>query len=437
MGDLNKNKIDNIVLSFIYILVGLSKLVPSLGVIPVLSVIVGIVYCAYRGVLYKLAPIFIFFDNIILYFAGVAVEDIFCAVYIAIFLLRSSKLKTNASTALLVYFICYSLFVVLQHNMMLSIRIILSLVYLIVLIMDLSKRETCTKFCKWYTVAFLAATIYGIGNYLEGSQNELYSVYRYTITFTDPNYAGMFASAALYIAVFLKNEFRPFGRYFIIAVSAISILMTVSSSALMVNALILLIIAAFTISHQRKPNLKGIVRFLLFVLVAFAVLSYAVKIFPGIAETFDRFVGKIDLAQTGNIGKATTARSDIWARHLDYFWNQDSVMKSLFGGNYLTDRGFDKTIFSTVSHNVYVDSLICFGLIGTLFYVIFILYRLIKKIRKFSSSPYNKLSFVLMLLWFFYSFILSMFPFWGFLLFLLNDFGNEEGGTGEVILYRN
>lgn len=134
---------------------------------------------------------------------------------------------------------------------------------------------------------------------------------------------------------------------------------------------------------------------------------------------------KILQFQNGGIDDATTERSIIWKEHLEFFWNQDNFLQILFGGNYLTDRGMDYSKFSIVSHQVYIDALICFGVVGTVVYIMFIFRMLIKKWNSRKLSNTNQLSFVLLLLWIIYSFVLSMFPFWGFMLFLMIDIRNE------------
>lgn len=206
--------------------------------------------------------------------------------------------------------------------------------------------------------------------------------------------------------------------------SIISILITISSSALIANAGIIAILY-FSGMGNRKVSVSTVGKVIACIIAGVLLLNWAYDVFPGVERTFSRFAEKIMQLNAGGIDSATTDRSVLWKEHLDFFWNQDNLIRILFGGNYLTDRGMDYSKFSVVSHQVYVDALICFGLVGTVLYIVYIVHQLIRKWKVRRVSDENRLSFALTLLWMFYSFILSMFPFWGFMVFLMTDIRNE------------
>lgn len=117
---------------------------------------------------------------------------------------------------LLAGFCLYCVFIVSAYSLQTAIAIILSFLALAFLLEELSDYNKWIKFCKWYIVALLAATLYGIGNYIDGISSNIYSTFRYTVTFTDSNYAGFFLSAGLYMAFFLKKELNAWIRWFVI-----------------------------------------------------------------------------------------------------------------------------------------------------------------------------------------------------------------------------
>ena len=414
----------NVVLAAVYLIVGASKLFPALNMLSIFMVFGGILYCAWQNQFFKLAPLFIFFNSSILYYAGTAIVDVYFAAYIVIHILKKPLVSVGAHHLILAGFSLYCICVVSAFRFSTAISIVISFFALAILIEELRNRIIWVQFCKWYIVALLSATLYGIGNYSEGISNSLYSTFRYTVTFTDPNYAGFFLSVGLYMALFLKRELRSWIRYSVICVSIISILMTISSSALIANAGIIVILY-FSGMGNRKVSVSAIGKVIICIIAGALLLNWAGDVFPGVERTFSRFAEKIVQLNDGGIASATTDRSILWKEHLNYFWSQDSLIQILFGGNYLTDRGMDYSKFSVVSHQVYVDALICFGLVGTALYIVYIIYQLIGKWKVRMTSDENILSFTLTLLWILYSFILSMFPFWGFMVFLMKDVRNE------------
>lgn len=414
----------NAVIAVVYLTVGASKLFPVLNIVSIYMVLGGVLYCAWRNQFFKLAPLFIFFNSSILYYAGTALVDVYFVAYIVIRIMKKPLVRLGRHHIVLVGFASYCICVISAFSFSTAIAIILSFFALAILIEELSDRAIWVQFCKWYIVALFSATLYGIGNYIEGISNSLYSTFRYTATFTDPNYAGFFLSAGLYMALFLKRELSKWIRYSVICVSIISILITISSSALIANAGIIAILY-FSGMGNRKVSVSAVGKVIACIIAGVLLLNWAYDVFPGVERTFSRFAEKIMQLNAGGIDSATTDRSVLWKEHLDFFWNQDNLIRILFGGNYLTDRGMDYSKFSVVSHQVYVDALICFGLVGTVLYIVYIVHQLIRKWKVRRVSDENKLSFALTLLWIFYSFILSMFPFWGFMVFLMTDIRNE------------
>ena len=49
-------------------------------------------------------------------------------------------------------------------------------------------------------------------------------------------------------------------------------------------------------------------------------------------RSFERFEQKVELLKSGELGSATTERSDIWKKHFTIFWESKSPIKILIGG---------------------------------------------------------------------------------------------------------
>ena len=247
----------NAVLAVVYLTVGVSKLFPVLNIVSIYMVLGEVLYCAWRNQFFKLAPQFIFFNSSILYYAGTALVDVYFVAYIVIHIIKKPLVRLGSYHIVLAGFVSYCICVISAFSFSTAIAIIISFFALAILIEELSDRAIWVQFCKWYIIALFSATLYGIGNYIDGISNSLYSTFRYTATFTDPNYAGFFLSAGLYMALFLKRELGQWIRYSVICVSIISILITISSSALIANAGIIAILY-FSGMGNRKVSVSTV-----------------------------------------------------------------------------------------------------------------------------------------------------------------------------------
>ena len=238
------------------------------------------------------------------------------------------------------------------------------------------------------------------------------------LAFTDPNYAGMFLSIGLYIVLFsnVKNEFLK--KLLLIAIVS-EILITMSSTAILCNLILLIILILDNLIRviqqgTQKISAKELLGYAIAFAGIIAAIIYIQKTNNSImADSINRFIQKITGMNSG-LSESTTGRSDVWANHLQIFEEKTGVLKRLFGGFFITDRGVDSRYFTIVSHEVYVDSLLCFGVVGTMIYVLTILKQLISKWMSRNISNEHKQIFCIVVIWLIYSFGLSMFPFWGF-----------------------
>lgn len=420
----NKNSILNIIILTTYLLVSLLAIYPTMQQYVCILILFIIGYLSYKDKLYKIAPLFIFFNSSILYYEGIAIVDIYFFFYILEKLFRKSTIKKKSMHNMFIIFILYTVLVVFFNNSMLSLEIMLSLIFLLLFLNDILNRRVWHEFCYSYIITMLFAILYGVFNqyFMQNTDENI----RFLMAFTDPNYAGMFLSIGLYITIFKKDIFSTIFRFFIIVICLIAIFATVSSTALLCNIIILLILLLDVLSSYEGIYIL-LTKYLIVFTVIVCILFYLQSLhIPLIDRTFERFIDKINMFSSGSIENATTGRSDVWKEHLNYFWNQNNIFHFLFGGNYLTDRGFDISKFSIVSHQVYIDSLLTFGIVGTIMYVISIIKQLFIKFIRRTENCDTKIIFIISLIWLIYSFGLSMFPFWGFIFFLYVNIESKE-----------
>ena len=108
-------------------------------------------------------------------------------------------------------------------------------------------------------MGIFSATIYGIKNYMDalaGVAFEGESV-RYTLSFMDPNYAGLFLSIGLYMLILLKDNFRLMEKIVGVTICIVSILLTISSSAILCKLLLLLLFLNYFLNGFKEYQYKG------------------------------------------------------------------------------------------------------------------------------------------------------------------------------------
>lgn len=418
---------EGIITILLYVFVGMTKAVPEFSMVANMAAVLVLLYLTYKDKLLFAAPLFLFFNSSILYYYGVAVADIFFALFILNEIVRRPKIKVKYIHIIFIIFCVYSLFVVSAFNKMLSIEIILIYLFVIFLLQHVSNQKKWDEFAFWYLVGLFAASIYGLSSWTENMA--LGATRRYMLAFTDPNYAGMFLSIGFYLVYCKKNISRILKVSLMMAIG-IEILLTMSSTAILCNILVLSLLMVdkgINIIRNKAYSIKlrTIAAIGIFFLMGMLAVSYIQKN-PDtiIADSVDRFVQKVSNIGSG-MGDATTGRSDIWKEHLLFFENQDSMIKKILGGNFVTDRGVDRQFFKIVSHEVYIDSLLCFGIVGTLIYIGAIIKQLFYKWKNRHCSDMNRQIWCIAVIWLVYSFGLSMFPFWGFAFMLFVNPSNE------------
>ena len=419
---------DIIIYALSYIAVSIIAIVPSITNYVDLFVLAVLLYAAYKDDLVCMTPMFLFFNSTILYYNGVAISDVLFAVFIVNEVLRRPRIDKKNLHIVFLFFIIYAVVVVSDFNVMLSVEITLIYIFVIFLLQNVYDENNWKKFTVWYLVGLFSASLYGLVSWTNNISSGV--TRRFMLAFTDPNYAGMFLSIGLYIVLFSDAKNGLLKKLLLIAIVS-EILITMSSTAILCNLILIMILMIDNLIKVIKQRSQKIsTNQLLGYAAAFAVIIAAIICIQKannsiMADSINRFVQKITGMNAG-LSESTTGRSDVWAKHLKIFEEKSGILKKLFGGFFITDRGVDPRYFTIVSHEVYVDSLLCFGVIGTMIYVLTILKQLISKWTLRSVSNEHKQIFCIVVIWLIYSFGLSMFPFWGFSFMLFVTIRDER-----------
>lgn len=398
------------------------------GIIPTMLQAIGIlglaVLSVFTGEIYLLYPIMLFYGNHFGLVAGISVMRLYTLLFFVITLMGSSSVKIRAKQLLVfVIFVVYCVVVIMPDNFRRAIFAVLDMVCIILLIERYLRKPAClTRFFYVYVMCAFAA--YLTGTRLEGLQAKEYvglawvSMVRNMATFEDPNYMGYFYTGAIFATLSLKL-FSPKWRIIIIVALYAILLTSLSLSTIILNVVLWMIYLAVT----KLVNFKTLA--IILVICALVLMGYAYAVdHPDtwvIGSLAVRISTRLEQLALGNYGDATSARSSLPVRHLEYFVDQP-VYKMLIGMNAASTIKMDLDGITAAAHSEYVDWLLNVGLIGTavmLYYVVSGTWKLLQKYRKNMYDRHTLCMLMVKLVWICYAFTLTLYGDYRFMLFFL------------------
>lgn len=368
--------------------------------------------------LYLAFPFVIFYNSLYGLFLGVSVSRIYTLLAIASFLLKISYKSTMKIKPLipLVVYALYLIVVMMPIRMLSAVYLFLDIVCCFIIISELvNKTDALKLFFKIYTVLSLISFFTGIvvQNFLDG-EYEVYS--RFMATFEDPNYMGFFFTIAIFSLVTLKL-FDARIRVIIIVSLYIMIFTSLSMTAIVVNAILWL----FYLFITKKLRLRILFFIILTILIVISLYNYSLEnpdtpIFGDLAA---RISEKLESASAGNIGDATTGRTDLAKQHWEYYINS-SILNIIFGGIPVNSRYLHPD-FSAAAHNEYIDMLLNIGIIGTFIMLGYFLSMFYSHLKKYKKTMEDTDLFLVIskVIWACYAMTLTVFLDYRFILFFL------------------
>ena len=241
------------------------------------------------------------------------------------------------------------------------------LVYLI-LLKVLEKADLFRKFLYVFLMGGVASGIYGWFNPdvsvdINISGAGVHTVNRNFGALNDSNFAGIFYSLCIIGTIALKGipKLVKAGLTFIFLVL---ILQTASLSAL----LVLFMLFCFYIILKYRIKSVFILSGVFLIGIVVLALLLAIPQFRQldmIAGLIIRIEEKLSYIPRGRWDLLTTDRTALWSEALKLFANK-SIWGKLIGGSVITIVATDYSAFPAAIHNSYLQSLLNFGIIGTI-----------------------------------------------------------------------
>ena len=312
-----------------------------------------------------------------------------------------------------------ALFVFLMHsifatgrfeNMRIGLNVIIDVVLVyIVLLKTLENDNLMRKFMFAFMLGGVASGIYGWTNdsftkNINISGAGAQTVSRNFGALSDANFAGLFYSLCIVCSITLKN-LKLWIRGIFLALFAIMLLQTASLSALLITGV--LTVFYIILKFRRKSVLilsAAVIVGIVGITVILAVPQ--LREIPAISGLIIRITEKLSYIPRGRWDLLTTDRSAIWGEAIGIFMNK-SLWGQLIGGSVITVMVIDKSIISIACHNSYIQSILNFGIVGTVIIYIPLLTVFCYRLFKHFSMPkgYEKEDIKMLQLIFTFAFI--------------------------------
>ena len=205
--------------------------------------------------------------------------------------------------------------------------------------------------------------IWGIIRVQNGDAATLYLQSQYPIrastTIGTDRSCMLFCTAMIYPIFYMKQSVW---RVLLIIALVVANLLTISITAIVCLGLFSVVIFYDRIKNARS-NKKYAIILLVMVLVAAIVYAYNYKTGLSVVDNITTRLHNIfSIAESGDLAKATTGRTDIASWYLDIF-NESGLFHQLFGNANI--GYYSEYAFTNFSHNTYLDMLLYFGIIPT------------------------------------------------------------------------
>lgn len=350
-----------------------------------------IMLCLLNENFYLYAALFLYMRYKML-FGGSPVYRIYSYLVVLRFLWEfpKSKFRVTYLPAILV-FAFHSIFAVGPINMRLGLNIIVDVMIIYIVIMKVSEDDRLMrKFLLAYLLGGVCSGVYGFTaadvvkhTYVSGA---ISTVTRNFGALNDANYAGLFYNMAIMTALFLKNLKLPL-RLAFAAFFLFLLLQTVSLSGMITLAA--MSVFAIILRFRRKSLPILLIAFFGGGLLLAVLLSIPrFRQISAVSSLIIRVAEKLHYIKIGRWNQLTTERVQLWSSALSIFRSK-TIWGKLFGGSVITlDLIYTKLrSHGRACHQAYIQSLVNFGIIGTLLVYIPLIAVFLHRLNLHFSRP--------------------------------------------------
>ncbi len=237
----------------------------------------------------------------------------------------------------------------------------------------------------------------------------------------DSNFAGLFYSLCILCSIVVRGIPKIL-RIVFLALFAVMLLQTASLSALLILGVFSVFLVILKFRGRAVPIL--LVGFVVGAVGLVLLLSIpAFRQIDAIAGLIIRVEEKLSYIPRGRWDLLTTDRSAIWGE-ISTVFAKKGLWGKLVGGSVITVYALDTSITSMACHNSYLQSIMNFGILGTIMIYVPILsvfvwrlYQHFSKKSGYGNEDIKMLQLVFMLGFIVFGFSVDFFVDWPFMLF--------------------
>lgn len=379
-----KTSIEWVVLIFIALCSLLTGVVPQ----TLLSffVLLACFVLFFIGKLFAAYPFMIFYYEMYGKLLGLSVYRIFSLLFLLSVLMRintKKRVKISIFVPAGIYFL-YCLFVMTNYSTQRAVFSFVDVICSILIVSEtISKDKDKMKFFfKIYVLVCFVAFVSGaIGANATNYEMAGVEMSRFQATFEDPNYMGFFYTIGIFSMLTLKLFSKAPTIILTIALYAI-VFSSLSVTAFLLNVILWML---YLFVFQKK-SLKTFLAFLLMLVAVLGLYNYGIKNPQTtiIGPLTTRIEEKLVQASEGDIGNATTGRTNLTQAHIEYFESLP-LSKKLFGGTAVNFSVIDPAV-EGAAHNEYVDMLLNIGILGTTVIIFWVLFKLLHHCKEYQRT---------------------------------------------------
>lgn len=221
----------------------------------------------------------------------------------------------------------------------------------------------------------------------------------------DPNFSCLLLCAGIVSALYCKYIYAWL-RIILVILMAGAMIGTVSTTGVLGLAIIALVYSITSVKLSSKIRNIIIIVFGVIWLFQLYMALPAEYHSPGIDNYIIRMEEKYVAFVKGDYAEATTNRSNLSERYLDYINKEQSFVKTVFGGNPVVPKSFRNGV---ISHVTYIDFLLQYGYFGTFLILLYALYKLKKAFDLPVTSQYRRYAISLKTVYLFFAFSISIY----------------------------
>lgn len=332
-----------------------------LGVASIIAVVVLLFASRNKTILFLMPSMLIFYEYLVLP-GGLSVWRVYTFLLVVFYISHRTNLELNNRHKIYVIIaVLYSLIVILGDTMQFQkVAFLIFDILVFCLYLNCIDSKNIVVFSEVLIIAVCCSGVFGVlSGSSESTMVEMDRSYvetqRLLGTFTDPNYFSIFVNAAIFSTIII-SKIPTFIRFGTVLLLYYILLATASMTALSANIIGILVILIFQgkIRNRRAVFLVS--------LIIFGVIGMVLYLSSRSEASFmNHFITRLTskFLMRGDVNDLTSNRTDLWLEHLSYYFEQ-SPFAILFGGN----RMSAVSTVGALSHQEYVDLLLCVGFVG-------------------------------------------------------------------------